>query len=66
MGLIEPDEMRQYLEVLAVRSVDPLDFELLEVDLTDPASDELSPMKGYVDIRCRSTGRRKSANASIC
>lgn len=59
MGLIEPDEMRQYLEVLAVRSMDPLDFELLEVDLTDPASDELSPMKGYVDIRCRSTGRRR-------
>lgn len=59
MGLIEPDEMRRYLEVLAMRSMDPLDFELLEVDLTDPASDELSPMKGYVDIRCRSTGRRR-------
>lgn len=36
MGLIEADETRRYLEVLRVRSIDPEDFELLEVDLTDP------------------------------
>lgn len=59
MGLIEADETRRYLEVLRVRSIDPEDFELLEVDLTDPGSDELLPVKGYVDVRCKSTGCRR-------
>jgi len=31
------------------------DFELHEVDITDPGSDELLPIKGYVHILCKST-----------
>ena len=59
MGLIEADEMARYMDVLGLRSVDPLDFELHEVDLTDPGSDELLPQKGYVEVHCRSTDRRR-------
>lgn len=55
MGLIEPDEMRLYAEVLNARSWNPADFELREVDVTDPGGDELLPIKGYVEVRYRPT-----------
>jgi len=51
MVLIEPDELRYFLDILASRSCSADDFELRERDLTDPKSDELCPMKGYVNIR---------------
>lgn len=57
MRLIEPDDMRRYAEVLHAHSCDAAEFELREVDLTDPGSDELLPIKGYVEIRCRLTDR---------
>lgn len=59
MGLIEADDMRLYMEVLGRRAIDLRDFELREVDLTDPGSDELLPMKGYVEVHCRSTQQRR-------
>lgn len=59
MRLIEPDEMRQYAEVLNTGAWDAADFELSEVDVTDPGSDELLPMRGYVDIRRASTEHRR-------
>lgn len=57
MSLIEPDEMKRYAETLHARSCDAADFELNEVDVTDPGSDELLPIKGYVVICRTSTGR---------
>lgn len=57
MKLIEPDEMRCYAEVLHAHARNAAEFELHEVDVTDPGSDELLPIKGYVEIRCRSTQR---------
>jgi hypothetical protein len=51
MQLIEPDEWRHFLNILASRSCPADDFELRERDLTDPKSDELCPLKGYVTIR---------------
>ena len=57
MSVIEPDEMKRFAEVLHARSCDAADFELTDVDVTDPGSDELLPIKGYVEIRRRSTDR---------
>jgi len=59
MELIEPDEMLQYVHVLRAWSCDPADFELHQVDTTDPGSDELCPFKGYVDIRRKSTAQHR-------
>jgi hypothetical protein len=54
MRLIEGDELRQFSEILKSRSCSLADFELQELDLTDPKSDELSPLKGCVEIRRKS------------
>jgi hypothetical protein len=58
MKLIELDELQHFSKVLASNSCSPEDFELQELDLTDPKSDELLPMKGYVEVR------RKSNNSA--
>jgi hypothetical protein len=54
MRLIEADELRQFSEILKNRSCSLEDFELHELDTTDPKSDELWPLKGYVEIRRKS------------
>ena len=46
MRLIEPEEMRRYTEVLHAHSWDAAEFELDEVEVTDPGSDELLSIKG--------------------
>jgi hypothetical protein len=51
MTLIEPDELRCFSDLLARRSRSMADFDLRELDLTDPKSDELLPIKGYVEVR---------------
>lgn len=57
MKLIEPDELRQCSEILQRRSWSMADFTLRETDVTDPGSDELLPIKGYVEIRRTSNDR---------
>lgn len=59
MRLIEPDEMKRYADVLHAGVWDAADFELHEVDVTDPGSDELLPMKGYVNVLRLSVNRRR-------
>jgi hypothetical protein len=54
MELIEPEEMRRFSEILLLRTPDPADFEMRQTDVTDPGSDELLPMKGYVEISRKS------------
>lgn len=54
MELIEPDELRRYLDTLARWSYSADDFELFEQDLTDPKSDELCPLKGCVRVHRKS------------
>jgi hypothetical protein len=51
MRLIEADELREFSRVLESRSCSGADFELTELDITDPKSDELLPIKGYVEVR---------------
>lgn len=66
MELIEPDELLRYGQVLSAWSCDPADFELHEVDTTDPCSDELYPFKGYVDIvRCSTAQRREYPTGDV-
>ena len=55
MRLIEQDELKRFSEILESRSCSLADFELREADVTDPLSDELLPLKGYVEIRRLST-----------
>lgn len=54
MRLIEADELQEFSEILKSRSCSLADFELHELDMTDPKSDELSPLKGCVEIRRKS------------
>jgi hypothetical protein len=54
MRLIEADELKQFSDILKSRSCSFTDFELYELDMTDPKSDELSPIKGCVEIRRKS------------
>ena len=56
MKLIEPDELKQFAELLTRRSWSLGDFELCEADVTDPCSDELLPIKGYVEVRRKLNG----------
>lgn len=59
MKLIEPDEKARFAALLKSRSMSEFDFELREVDITDPKSDELWPVKGYVEVRRRSTNKTR-------
>jgi hypothetical protein len=54
MRLIEADELERFTEILKNRSCSFADFELHDLDMTDPKSDELWPMKGYVEIQRKS------------
>jgi len=54
MKLVEADELRQFSEILKSGSCSIEDFELRELDMTDPKSDELLPIKGHVEIRRKS------------
>ena len=54
MRLIEADELRRFAQVLKSRACSCAEFELTELDITDPKSDELLPIKGYVEIRRKS------------
>jgi hypothetical protein len=56
MQLIEPDELLRFAASLSKRSWSLADFELRDVDITDPGSDELLPMKGYVEVCRKSNG----------
>jgi len=54
MRLIETDELKKFSEILESKSCSFSEFELYELDITDPKSDELTPIKGYVEIRRKS------------
>jgi len=51
--------MKRYADVLHAEAWNAADFELHEVDVADPGSDELLPMKGYVNAHRLSSGRRR-------
>ncbi|NVE00644.1 transcriptional regulator [Massilia sp. BJB1822] len=59
MELIEPEEMAEFRPLLTTRGLDLADFALEEVDATDPKSDEVAPLQGYLTGRRRSTGQTR-------
>jgi hypothetical protein len=59
MELVEPDEMSDFETVLARYHLDKGDFELSEIDTTDPKTDELLALTGMLTVTQKSTGSRK-------
>lgn len=55
MELIEGDEMACFRRVLSDKSLDVADFELREVDVTDPKTDEIEALQGLVTVLRKST-----------
>lgn len=59
MELIEPDEMTDFETVLARYHLDKDDFELSEIDTTDPKTDEIFALTGTLTVTQKSTGSQK-------
>jgi len=57
MKLIEPDELRNFHDVLRRAGLPASDFRLNECDLTDPKTDEILALAGVVRIARKSTGK---------
>lgn len=58
MELIEPGERRDFEAALARHNLDVNDFELSEIDTTDPKTDEIFALAGTLTITRKSTGRK--------
>lgn len=59
MKLIEPDEKSDFHAVLQAQHLAAGDFELHEVDTTDPKTDEVLGLTGFVTVSRKSSGRKK-------
>lgn len=59
MKLIETDELEAYHAVLARFGLRGNDFDLSETDTTDPKTDEVFALEGFVVITRKSTQRQK-------
>ncbi|WP_407928005.1 transcriptional regulator [Collimonas humicola] len=58
MKLIEPGEKKDFHAVLQARHLAADDFELHEVDTTDPKTDEILGLTGFVTVSRKSSGRK--------
>lgn len=59
MKLIEPDELDDYHAVLARFGLRADDFDLTETDTTDPKTDEVFALEGFVVVTRKSTRQQK-------
>ncbi|MEM4985936.1 transcriptional regulator [Collimonas sp. H4R21] len=59
MKLIEPDEMDDFQAVLRARHLPADDFELHQVDTTDPKTDEIFGLTGFVTVSRKSSGHKQ-------
>ena len=59
MKLIETDELEAYYAVLARFGLRRNGFDLSEADTTDPKTDEVFALEGFVVITRKSTQRQK-------
>ena len=59
MKLIEQDELDSYRAVLARFCLRQDDFDLRETDTTDPKTDEIFALEGFVAITRKSTQQQK-------
>jgi hypothetical protein len=58
MNLIEPDELKQFQKVLAQFHLTAGEFTLRETDTTDPKTDEIYALTGFVKITRNSNGKQ--------
>jgi len=59
MKLIEPDEKEDFQALLALHNLRRDDFELSEIDTTDPKTDEIFALTGTLTVLRKSTGKEK-------
>ncbi|WP_041741546.1 hypothetical protein [Collimonas fungivorans] len=59
MKLIEQDEMEDFQAILQARQLAADDFELHQVDTTDPKTDEIFGLTGFVTVSRKSNGHKK-------
>jgi hypothetical protein len=59
MQLMEPDEKNDFHAILLAQQLAADDFKLHEVDTTDPKTDEIFALTGFVTVSRKSTGREK-------
>lgn len=59
MKLIEPDEKHDFHTVLAKQHLSARDFVLQEMDTTDPKTDEIFALTGFVTVTRKSTDCKK-------
>lgn len=59
MKLIDPDEKSDFYAILQAQHLAAEDFELNEVDTTDPKTDEIFALTGFVTVSRKSSGRKK-------
>ncbi|MFC5474328.1 transcriptional regulator [Paraherbaspirillum soli] len=59
MKLIEPDELNDFNAVLVRHKLAADDFELRELDTTDPKTDEVFALTGFVTVTRKSSGRKQ-------
>jgi hypothetical protein len=59
MKLIEQDELDAYRAVLSRSGLRADDFDLSETDTTDPKTDEVFALEGFVVVTRKSTRRQK-------
>ncbi len=58
MNLIENDEKENFHAVLVARNLSADDFSLKELDTTDPKTDEILALKGFVTVTRKSTQKQ--------
>ncbi len=59
MELIERDELLDFQEILQRKHLPVADFELREIDTTDPKTDEIFALQGFLTVLRRSNRREK-------
>ena len=59
MKLIEADDLREFEALLARQHLAAHDFELSEIDTTDPKTDEIFALAGTLTITRKSSWRQK-------
>ena len=59
MELIEPDERTKFEELLALHNLTKDDFQMSEIDTTDPKTDEIFALKGTLTVKRKYTGKEK-------
>lgn len=59
MKLIEPDERTYFEALLALHNLTRDDFQLSEIDTTDPKTDEVFALTGTLTVVRKSTAKEK-------